>query len=358
MPTPAAKRRIAAATSAIMYNPGLLDATFSNLVGQGLFVTAVCKQWQQSYARAAVKTSKDPHETLYRAAFESAPRILVAVHSYKLDLNNDEVLHLAGLHADAKTLRRAFALGMPMKSAVVTGAAESGRLSTLQCAHSLEKCPLPKNIAAIAARLGDIAMLAWLLRTGNVLLRGDTMRAALIAGHIDVLDLLHEVKCEEDAFACDSVANAEVAQWLYENKSMRSKAELKRISYSAAEAGKLDVLQWTKQKGVPFTTKTMEHAAGAVNHHHHAIPTMQYLLHQGCPIDTDDCYSAAVVKGSVHVLEWLTQEHSAVFAEESLQVAAYEGHIDVCAYLRQQGCPWTAAACTAAVSRQKFDMLK
>jgi hypothetical protein len=64
------------------------------------------------------------------------------------------------------------------------------------------------------------------------------------------------------------------------------------------------------------------------------------------------------VKGSVHALEWLTRKHSAIFAEDSLQVAAYEGHIDVCAYLRQQGCPWNAAACTAAVSRQKFDMLK
>jgi hypothetical protein len=42
----------------------------------------------------------------------------------------------------------------------------------------------------------------------------------------------------------------------------------------------------TKQKGVPFTTKTIEHAAEAVDHH--AIRTMQYLLDQGCSIDTDD----------------------------------------------------------------------
>jgi hypothetical protein len=87
MPTPAAKRRIAAATGAIMCNPGLLDATFSYLVGQGLFVAAVCKQWQQSYARATVNISKDPNVTLHRAAFESASRILVAVHSYNLDLD-------------------------------------------------------------------------------------------------------------------------------------------------------------------------------------------------------------------------------------------------------------------------------
>jgi hypothetical protein len=54
-------------------------------------------------------------------------------------------------------------------------------------------------------------MLSWLLRIGNVL-KGDAIRAALVAGHIDVLDFLLEIGCEDDACACDNIADAEVAQ--------------------------------------------------------------------------------------------------------------------------------------------------
>jgi hypothetical protein len=336
-----------------MGNPGVVDCMLSFLVGQGLFVSAVCKPWQESYARAVAKSSRAPNETLYIAAFESASRILVAIHGYKF-IFDDKNSYLAGLHADAKTLRRAFALGMPMNSAVATGAAESGRLSTLQCAHSLEKCPLPNNIAAIAARLGDIAMLAWLLSIGHKL-QGGTMKAALAAGNINVLDFLHEKECQLDGFAYDNAANAEVAQWLYVRKGMSGRVELQRANYTAAEQGKLDILHWTREKNVPYTNVTMRYAASAGTK---AIPTMQYLLSEGCIMDTDDCYSAAVTQGSVDVLEWLTQEHNATFSEDSLEVAASEGHINVCIYLRQQGCAWDAAACTAAASCEHFDALK
>eukprot|EP00953_Heterococcus_sp_UTEX-ZZ885_P003216 2262-Heterococcus_DN1.PRE.2 len=354
MPTPASKRRIAAATSAIMYNPGLVDCMLSFLVGQGLFVATVSKLWLQSYARAVAESSRAPIETPYRAAFESASRILVAVHSYKLILDNDEVLYLAGLCADAKTLRRAFALGMPMSSAVVEGAAESGRLSTLQCVHCTEHCPLPDDVAAIAARLGDIPMLTGLLSMGHELQHG-AMEAALTAGHINVMEFLREKGCKVDPFEYDRAANAEVAQWLYEHKGISSIAQLQRMSYKAAALGRLDVLLFTREKGVPFTEDTMSYAAEGRDH---AIPTMQYLLDQGCLMDIDECYKAGAIAGTVHVLEWLTHEHGAVFDEDLLEVAAREGHINVCAYLRQLGCPWDAAACTAAVSRQKFDMLK
>jgi hypothetical protein len=133
----------------------------------------------------------------------------------------------------------------------------------------------------------------------------------------------------------------------------------------AAVSGSVPMLKLLQQEHVAFTTRTSGKAAAGGH-----LPALQFLHSAACPMDwrADDaaakrgdlpmlkflhsighrlaCYTlliSAAESGSVEVMAWLV-ERGAELRSFLLQMAAWCHHLQLCQYLFDKGCQWTADA--------------
>eukprot|EP00953_Heterococcus_sp_UTEX-ZZ885_P009499 5592-Heterococcus_DN1.PRE.1 len=106
----------------------------------------------------------------------------------------------------------------------------------------------------------------------------------------------------------------------------------------AASSGNIEMTTWVKQQsGVVCDEYAM--AAAAQNGH---TAMCDFLRAEQCPWDTDACHDAAR-NGHVHTLKWLHEHGCPWHAVTVREKAAEGGHVDVIAYLQQEGLLNTAA---------------
>jgi hypothetical protein len=192
MSTPAAKAAAVATTEQRSFeNESILRQVLVLLIGQGLFVRTVAKDWLKSYETVLSEAASVPglriraSETLYEAAFSSVTCLELA-HEWGLKLHAYKMPYRAGKYADIATLQRAGELGMRLQDAL-EGAMASERMDVLKWPHIDLKHPLPYSADQIAARSGHARkMLQWLKQIGVALTEHATLCAAE-AGDIDDL---------------------------------------------------------------------------------------------------------------------------------------------------------------------------
>jgi hypothetical protein len=125
----------------------------------------------------------------------------------------------------------------------------------------------------------------------------------------------------------------------------------------AADAGKLEVLQWLRGQnppcpwGAPYTLTRR-----AAKHGHLAI--LQWALENGCPWNERTC-EAAAMGGQLHVLQWLrSQSPPCPWGERTCESAAFGGHLALLQWARANGCPWGGWTCAFAAKGGHLDVLK
>jgi hypothetical protein len=244
-------------TSTILSEAGILERVLSFLPGHWLYLGGVCRAWMQSYKRmkscdihgiSAYMRDRaiacDWSTTLMEAVFQSPSRVKLAVASdlkwYRDGKSSFEIKlqYHAGLYADVPTLSMAEELGLALSGATVSGAAKSGRVSTVNYLIQERDCELPLDAETVAAKNGDIDMLECLKQNGLVF-TGDTCSSAAAAGQLPTLkyvmsalectcELLPDATCGPcdwigDGSLHDAVksGNIEMVKWLQQHYGVR-----------------------------------------------------------------------------------------------------------------------------------------
>ena len=159
------------------------------------------------------------------------------------------------------------------------------------CPRESARCPWARNLASIAARVGNLELVRWLCEAEQGFpLDGWTMRAAARSGCLELVQWLRAEGCEWHEDAC---------AW-------------------AAQGGHLELVKWLRAEGCPWNEWTC--ASAAMGGH---LKVLQWLRGEGCPWD------------------WLTGHWAAQVSSDR-----------VLRWARRNGCEWNAA--TRALAANKF----
>jgi hypothetical protein len=293
--------------------------------GHWLFLSTVCSLWRDLYTKMITEKLKRrfsyvmgidivvakftciPQMTLYSAVFASSSRVRLA-HENGVNCSTTAYEHAAGKHGTVASLMAARELGMEFSAATMMGAAEGNQLPVLQYLHA-QKYPWHWTVPAAAARRGDLEMLRWLkeqgcgwedgkdilcaaVRSGNIDMAAwvkqqpgvvcdeNTMAAAAGKGHTAICEFLHAEQCPWSPSACWAAASnghVDTLRWLREHGCPWI-ADVIRVS--AAQGGRLDVMNYLQQQGIvegPAVLTRMLNAAGA----HDKLAAAQWLRQQG-----------------------------------------------------------------------------
>jgi hypothetical protein len=361
MSEPAAKAAASATTEQrSLENEGILRQVLVLLIGQGVFVRTVAKDWLKSYESVIAEAAAAPgrlrmsaDSTLYEAAFSSVTCLELA-HEWGLKLDAYKISYGAGKYADIATLQRAGELGMRLQD-TVEGATESGHLDVLKWLHIDQKHPLPYRADEVAVRSGHAReVLQWLKETGVALTKSATNYAAM-AGDIDALEYLH-VEQGIALSGCYTATDLATLNRVHSHNSITID-QLSRAADAAAGGNKLSTLLWAQSVGAALTEATR---MAAVEYGH--IEMIQHLIADGCVFNAAKCYRHAVQYGQKDVLKWLDEHHGKTQpTADHMNSAASFGHLAVCQYLREQGYNWSKEskeAVNAAAHSQCFDIVK
>ena len=124
----------------------------------------------------------------------------------------------------------------------------------------------------------------------------------------------------------------------------------------AARYGPLELLVWARGRAFPWDSSTFVSAAEGGR-----VDILDWLFVNGCPLTSTDsereCCSAAALGGHMAALSWLHGNHFAWDARTCAH-AASGGHMRLLKWARRHGCPWNADVCAYAARVGHLPMLK
>ncbi|KAG5187711.1 hypothetical protein JKP88DRAFT_287956 [Tribonema minus] len=160
-----------------------------------------------------------------------------------------------------------------------------------------------------------------------------TTAAELIGGSVEACEWLHD-----DGWPLmlgDAIAAAKRGR--FEGPTLES------IASAAALKGRVDMLEYLMNSGVPCDEEACESAA--LGGH---LRALQWLRARGVPWSVETAHAAAA-RGDVSMLEWI-KEAGGAWSQVTCACAADEGHLDVLKWLHANGCPLTELTPTRAAS--------
>jgi hypothetical protein len=177
---------------------------------------------------------------------------------------------------------------------------------------------------------------------------------AIIAGNVAVLQWLHAVvKCPMSDASCWLAAmhrHHDVLKWLQQNEIAFQHLPL--TFATAAVRGYIDVMQCLLDLGY---TPDDDVVLGALIGD--SVDAMQWLHEHKRPWDVAALAESAVHRGSINIMQWLLQQHGATLDAALMKVAAAQGKLAMCRFLRRVGCAWDESACYSAAKHEHIDVL-
>jgi hypothetical protein len=340
-----------------MTNPlrdaGILQRVFTFLPGHWLFLGAVCREWQDSYAdmgeqhissfNSLVYNKPVPcgtKTTLYSAAVAS-PATARLASSCGLAVDKKTLQIAAGLLGDMQTLAALRELGMPLSDTVVRAAALSGRLHMLQHLLAQQGCPRPKTIGLNAAGSGSISMLKWLRLQSWCKFDHETCAGAALGGQLLALQHLRSVGCDWDV---ESIARCparsgkvEVVKWLRQQQGIVINAT---VMAAAAAGGQIAMCEHLRSAGCEWDSSACVQAVVSGE-----IQTLRWLQEHGCPWDVIKVFITAASRGFTDILDYIMQQGEVLDAElltHALNCAGAYKQLQAARWLRQHGALWPA----------------
>ncbi len=150
---------------------------------------------------------------------------------------------------------------------------------------------------------------------------------------------------------CLEAAEAGDLQFLQSKAQQLNGCLREEVSYCAAEAGHLEVLQWLRPQHMAPGRGTCTGAAAGGH-----LVVLQWAREQGCYWDE---YTCAVAAGNGHlaVLQYAHQNGCA-WSSWTCEAAARGGHLAVLQFAHQNGCQWSSRTCSAAAESGNLSILK
>ena len=123
------------------------------------------------------------------------------------------------------------------------------------------------------------------------------------------------------------------------------------ICQVAARAGALEVLQWARENGCPWSVDTCMNA-GLGGH----LEVLQWVRANGCVWDAMTCTDAAR-GGHLEVLQW-ARANDCQWSEGTCSGVGWKGHLEVLQWARANGCPWNANTSSWAAEGGHLEVLQ
>eukprot|EP00594_Rhizosolenia_setigera_P017293 CAMPEP_0178966780 /NCGR_PEP_ID=MMETSP0789-20121207/17126_1 /TAXON_ID=3005 /ORGANISM="Rhizosolenia setigera, Strain CCMP 1694" /LENGTH=226 /DNA_ID=CAMNT_0020652111 /DNA_START=345 /DNA_END=1025 /DNA_ORIENTATION=+ len=154
-------------------------------------------------------------------------------------------------------------------------------------------------------------VLDWTLQRQNIYsLKG----ICNVAGEEGRIDLLEEV-------------------WSNVNDEDYKRTIFQHVDRSAARGGKINVLKWLLNKGLPIYWC----AGGAARYGQ--LHVLQWLKEEKGLELNGDLYRNAIQAGQLNVMKWL-REQEVDWYEGNSVCEAIEGNLEILQWLHDEGCPW------------------
>eukprot|EP00953_Heterococcus_sp_UTEX-ZZ885_P002757 2011-Heterococcus_DN1.PRE.1 len=291
-----------AAGGAALCNQEVLQSVFQ-FVGprQFLIMAAVSTYWKQQYLEVPLEGTFNPFSCSAAARYKRRACVRhkgSGCTAYSAVFASRQLLHMAhecGL-LDLHSSSVQCSAGQHASQAVLQVAHELGMPSTA----AVRPLYAPE-LTLCAASSGSVQVLTWLEQFGAYRYADhcETSACAAKAGHAHVLHHMH---------------------W------QSSYVHTPRIASIAAVRGNTGIFQFLYEFG------RYNRSVG------------QAVLVQ------------AASSGSVELMQWLVQ-HGVQLDASAMPPAVYCGHLDMCTYLRSQGCAWTSELTAAAIAHNRADIV-
>jgi hypothetical protein len=124
--------------------------------------------------------------------------------------------------------------------------------------------------------------------------------------------------------------------------------------FGAAECNQLAVVQLLHAQGCLWDAEVADAAV-----RRGALEILRWMREQGYAWNPEGILDAAATSGNIELAAWVIQQPGVVRDDElAMAAAAAWGHIDMCAYLHEQGCPWSHMVCAMAAAQGHAETLK
>lgn len=243
---------------------------------------------------------------------------------------------------DLGALKWLHGLGCPVDSEACLGAARNGHLGVIRWLDA-NGCAWQPASCAEAALGGHLDVIQWAKDRGHPWSEGICDHAAVEA-HLAILAWAHDghgcawSDLSRSAACADAarVGNLAMLRWLL----ARGCPVGIQVVQHAAEQGRLDILECVDAHGYNWTHD--EHVCVCAAQGGHA-DVLAWLWERGAPLSDAVCVDAAN-NGHVHVIEWAVAKGCAL-TPALCSAAAAEGDLATLMWLRSRGCPWTDETC-------------
>lgn len=261
-------------------------------------------------------------------------------------------------------------------------AVTAGHLEMLQWCRAND-CPWHLSICRSAALRGLLHILQWCIANGCPTDHDTIYSAAAEEGHLDVIKWCRAMGYSWSPSVCSIAASQghlEVVKWCITNgcpwgtNTFPSAgifcADLDMLKWAKSRGcpwisehdystyfiggakGSLELLQWWKSQSYPWNDEFISHGAGRYGH----LNVLAWLHEQGCHLNETICVIAAM-NGFLDILKWWRANQYA-WHEATCAAAAYGGGLEVLQWCRVNGCPWDEGTCRLAARNGDLAMLK
>lgn len=224
-----------------------------------------------------------------------------------------------------------------------------------------EKC----NIINAAFSVGSLEVLQFLVNEEGEFLRitqgyDSVWHDAALNGRIDVLEWGRERGYMEEFTTdlCSAAAaggNLDVLEWGRANGYIKLPTlGAHTCPYGiAARNGHIRILEWLWANNYPCYGAPSSYLMHAVNSNR--LHVVKWFRTKGCPWDSE-AFSVAARCGSMDMIRWL-RASNCPWSAVACYNAAEMGRLDVLQFLRNYGCPWDERVCARAASNGHLHVL-
>ena len=232
-----------------------------------------------------------------------------------------EISESAAAGGHIKVLEWLYEKGCVFDEEIIQAAIENGKLEAIIWLRE-KGCPWDVGCFVAAADLGKIDILNFIYNSGVSLNNIQIIEGASLMGESDTVFWLRSIGCDWD----------------------------ESITRAAAKENHLELLKSLRTNGCPWDEETLDIAVSENN-----FELSKWAFENGCPL-SDSIIIFAISSNNLELIKWL-RSIGGQWDEETTEMAASMGYIDILYYLIQNNCPYENLDFTA-IENNQLDCLK
>ncbi len=240
---------------------------------------------------------------------------------------------------------------IPNNKVIIELLSINGMIPLLEVAKK-NGCDL-ERVPEYAITVGNIELLEWGINN-NIIISFMICNHAVANNQLSIIQLLIDRKYEftKDGYAIAALnGHISTLELLYKNNIPFGRDNGANISINAAICGKIEALEWLREKGCVWDIRICSSAA-KLGHY----KLLKWLYTNGCILDNDTIVSAAR-GGHLKIIKWLLK-NGCVWNDNIIAHAALFGHLDILIWAYDNGYGLDVDVCQFATLNNHSNIIK